>query len=95
MNFDYHVWLKKLLDFAAKYRQILVSLTVIGVLLFAVVRINVHSSTSINQERYDEQVLTIQRVKFDQDVIQQVLDLNDLNIDIDSIFPNDRNNPFN
>lgn len=95
MKFDYKVWLNKALEFVLKFRYILVGGTVVAVLLLAVFRINVHSSVDINQARYDEELLTIKRVNFDQDVIQQILDLNDLNIDINSIFPDNRNNPFN
>lgn len=95
MKFDYKPLLHKTIDFILKFRYILVGFLVVLVLIIAVFRINQHSNVNQNQERYDEQLLTIKRIDFDQDVVQQILDLNDLNIDIDSIFPDNRNNPFN
>lgn len=95
MKFNYQIWLKQALAFTVQYRHILVAVLVVATLTAAIVRINQHSSVSMNQMRYDEELLTIKRVNFDQDTIQKVLDLNDLNVDINSIFPNNRNNPFN
>lgn len=95
MKLDYKPYLSRLIDFAVNFRHGLIGGAVVLVLLFAILRINQHSSVELNQQRYDEEISTVKRVDFDQDTIQKILDLNDLNVDIESIFPDSRNNPFN
>ena len=95
MNFDYMSIVNRIVEFSSRFKYLLLGAAVVATLLIAVVRINQHSGVAINQERYDEQLLTVKRVSFDQDVIQRILDLKDLNVDIKSIFPDSRSNPFN
>ncbi|MDX1765586.1 MAG: hypothetical protein R3313_01385 [Candidatus Saccharimonadales bacterium] len=95
MKFDYRAIFNKVIRITSRYKYLILGGAVIITLLVSVFRINQHSNVDLNQERYDEQYLTIKRINFDLDTIERILELKDLNVDIESIFPDSRTNPFN
>ncbi len=81
-------------NYASKYRVTLTSIAILLVFSTAIIRIDRLASPDMNQDRYDEQLETIQRVDFDEDAIKEIRALRDVDVDVDSRFNDRRENPF-
>lgn len=99
MNFDYKKYLdpKKLepmLAFVKKYKYILGSLLVFILFYMVIVRINSLAGIPMNQERYEQGILELDRITFDEEAIERIKELQDRNVEVDLDLPGDRENPF-
>jgi hypothetical protein len=86
--------LKRLLGVIRKYRYPIVGAVIIGLFAFTVWRIDYLSSPERDEEAYNEQLTTVERIEFDEAAIEAILELEDTGIDIQPNFPGNRNNPF-
>jgi len=77
-----------------KYKYIIGSLVVLGVFSFVILRIDSLSSPEANQQRYEEGVIQIEKVTFDEDAIKIINDLNPTDVKVGGNINDSRNNPF-
>ena len=93
VSFDYKKLLKQTSDYLVTYRVIVVSPLLLVVFSFVVLRTNSQLDPGLNEDRYNEQSVTLKKVTFDEDAIQDIQELIDSGIEINSRFV-ERNNPF-
>jgi hypothetical protein len=80
-----------------KVRQYATFSFIVAVLLiysFLILRINVLTQSEPSDEVVNEQLNTVKRLKIDQDSINKIEQLEDQNIDVQSLFNKARDNPF-
>lgn len=85
---------KSLLRTLSRYRYPLIGTLIVGLFAFTVWRIDYHSAAERDNEAYEEQLSTVERVNFDEDAVEKILQLRDTGIDIEPNFPRGRTNPF-
>lgn len=77
-----------------KYKYIIGAIFVLGIFSFVILRIDALSSPEANQQRYDEGVVQIEKVSFDEEAIETINDLNPTNVRVGENINDSRNNPF-
>jgi len=77
-------------------RYAVVSLTVATGILLSIAIISIESAllAPMDQDTYETELSTLDVTTFDQDIIQQIVELTSRDVDIRAQFPEDRNNPF-
>ena len=65
------------------------------ILSFLVYRINQYNQTEPTEEAIQEKLQTVQRPRIDQSALDKIQQLQDQNVQVDSLFNQARNNPFN
>jgi len=99
MKFDY----KKYLDFKkikpalrviVKYQYIIGGVLVVSAFYFLVARINNFAGVDKNQARYDQGILEVNRITFDQEAIDAIRELQNRDVTVELDLPGDRENPF-
>lgn len=77
-----------------KYKYIIGAIVVLGIFSFVILRIDALSSPEANQQRYDEGVLQIKKVSFDEEAIETINELNPTNVRVGESINDSRTNPF-
>lgn len=81
--------------FVVAYKKFMFVLLILFAVIFLVFRINAFSSTEPSQSQIDEKLQTVSRPKLDQAVLNRIQQLQDQNVQVQSLFDQSRNNPFN
>jgi predicted negative regulator of RcsB-dependent stress response len=81
--------------FVKKYKKFLFSMIVLAMLGFLVFRINQLATAEPSEAMIDEKLQTVTRPKLDQEVIDRIQQLQDQNVEVQSLFDQARKNPFN
>ena len=75
--------------------QIILTLLVFGAVVSgAVLSVSSHVDPAINQQEVNKRLVDLKRVEFDEEAIAQIEALRDSNVDINSQFDPNRENPF-
>jgi predicted Holliday junction resolvase-like endonuclease len=97
MNIDFKDLPEKLAVIGAKLRRFSVLIFVITVLsLYSFLVLHISSLTQIeaDEQAVTEQLQTTKRPRIDQSAIEKIEDLQDQNVQINSLFQEARENPF-
>lgn len=86
--------LMPLLDTARKYLKIGYFVFMLLVFSFLVFQINRFASVEPNEDQVDEKLQTVQRPHIDQSSIDKIQQLQDQNVQVQSLFQDARDNPF-
>lgn len=85
---------KGLLEVIKRYRYPLVGAIIVALFGFTVWRIDYLSAPERDEEAYNEQLSTVERINFDEEAIEEILKLRSADVDISPNFPGNRTNPF-
>jgi len=97
MNIEFKDLTEKLATLATKLRRFSVFIFIIAVLLlysYLVLHINTLTQIEADPAAVAEQLETTRRPKIDQSAIEKIEDLQDQNVQVDSLFKEARENPF-
>lgn len=97
MNFelkDIPTKLKPALDFFRRYVKFIFFISMILIAVFLVFRINQFSNQVPSEDAVAERLQSVQRPRIDESVIEKIQQLQDQNIEVQSLFDQARNNPF-
>jgi hypothetical protein len=81
-------------DFMRRYIVAIAIVVVVGIFGFLVWRIGVLANAEPSEGAVDEALSTVKRPKIDANAIKSLQDLQAQNVDIQSLFPTNRDNPF-
>jgi hypothetical protein len=81
--------------FAKKYTKFIFVILMLFIFTFLVFRINEFSRQEPTEDAVTEKLKTVQAPKLDKDIIQKINQLQDQNIQVQSLFDHARDNPFN
>lgn len=81
--------------FLNTYKKFMFVLSILVVIIFLVFRINQFSSAEPTQAQLDEKLQNNTSLKLDQTVLNRIQQLQDQNVEVQSLFDKSRNNPFN
>ncbi len=98
MNFklkDLPARLKPTLRFLKHYAIFIFMIILLGIFGFLVFRINQYSQTEPTNDAVQEKLQTTKRPKVDQAVLDKIQQLQGQNVQVQSLFDQARNNPFN
>lgn len=87
--------LKPILAFLKRYAIFIYILLLLGSFGFLVFRINQYSRVEPTDDAVQEKLQTAKRPKVDQAVLDKIQQLKDQNVQVQSLFDQARNNPFN
>lgn len=82
------------LAFAQKYIRFLYFVFFISVCIFLVFQINRYAGVEPTDQEINDKLETIQRPHIDQDSITKIQQLQDQNVEVQSLFQQARDNPF-
>lgn len=88
----------KLIPVANFFKRYAVFISILAVLLIAgffVLRINQYSRLEPSDSAVEERLQTVQRPKVDKAVLDKIQQLQDQNVQVQTLFDQARNNPFN
>jgi len=94
LSFDYKKLLKRLTPAITRYRFVTISLLILVICGFVILRVNKHASIEPNEERYQEELKLIKGVKFNEDAIKKIESLRNRDAEVHPDFPENRSNPF-
>jgi hypothetical protein len=86
--------LQPIIAYLKRYSVILFALFFLGMYGFLVYRINVLTNSEPDAAAVDESINTVKRLKIDQSSIDKMLQLEEENIEVQSLFQQARENPF-
>lgn len=86
--------LRPALEFVKRYLMFIVLIGALGVFGFFVFRINQFSRAEPDETAIEEKLQTARRPKIDESVVDKIQQLEDQNIEVQSLFDQARNNPF-
>lgn len=86
---------RPIINVIKRYRITLFAICFLGIYTFLVVQINVLSSREPDPAAVSSQQQTTKRLTIDQGSIDRILELEEQNIDVRSLFEQARQNPFN
>jgi hypothetical protein len=86
--------LRPFLQFLKKYFSFIMAILALAVFGFLVFRINQLSRIEPDETAVLEKLETVRRPKIDQSVVDKIEQLQDQNIQVQSLFDQARNNPF-
>lgn len=84
-----------LLQFLRRYAVFIFFIILLGIFGFLIFRINQFSGAEPSDDAVEEKLQSVQRPKVDQSVLDKIQQLQDQNIQVQSLFDQARNNPFN
>lgn len=84
-----------LVVFLKRYALFISIIAVLGIAVFFVLRISQYSRTEPTDQAVEEKLQTVQRPKIDQSVLNKIQQLQDQNVQVQALFDQARNNPFN
>lgn len=87
--------IKPIVRFLNTYKKFIFVIAVLLAVIFLVFRINQFSSAEPSQAQLDEKLQNATRPKIDQAVLDRIQQLQDQNVQVQSLFDQTRNNPFN
>lgn len=87
--------IQPLLRFFKRYAIFIFMIVLLGIFAFLVFRINHFSQVEPADDAVQEKLQTVQRPKVDQSVLDKIQQLQDQNIQVQSLFDKARSNPFN
>lgn len=97
MNIDVKQILPKLqalLEKGKKYIVLIVIVIVAFIFSFLVLRIRSYANTEPTEDQVTEKLTTVQRPKIDKNAIGKIQQLEDQNVEVQSLFEQARDNPF-
>ena len=99
MKFDYRKYLnvKKLIpiwEYIQRYKYVLTSLVVFLIFYFVIARINSFANIELDQEKYDQGIVELKRITFDEEAIEKIKALQNRDVTVDTDLPSNRDNPF-
>lgn len=77
-----------------KYLVFIFAMLIFGVLGFFVFRINQYSNIEPSEDSVTEKLQTVQRPRIDQNIVDTIQKLKSQNIQVQSLFDQARDNPF-
>lgn len=80
--------------FAKKYTAFILTIVMLIIVGFLVFRINQYSSSKPSEDAVSEKLKTVQRPRIDKAVLDKIENLQDQNVQVQSLFEQARNNPF-
>ena len=83
-----------MLTFVRRYLGAIIIVLVVGVFGFLVYRIGALANAEPNTSAQEEALAAVQRPRIDANAIKALQDLQGQNVDIQALFPTNRNNPF-
>lgn len=86
--------LQPTLRFIKRYVSLFFVVTMLAVFGFLVFRINQFSSLEPSEDAIAEKLQSVQRPKLDQAIVDKIQQLQDQNIEVQSLFDQARSNPF-
>lgn len=86
--------LKPVFVFLKKYAVFIFIMVVLLTYSFVVYKVNTLSRTEPSEEAVLEKLQTVKRPKLDQSAVQKLEELEDQNVEVQSIFQQARDNPF-
>ena len=84
-----------LISFIKHYVVMIFILAFLGVYAYLIIHVNKLVQTEPTQVQLDERLKTISRTKINQAAINSILDLQDQNVEVKTLFEHARENPFN
>lgn len=81
--------------FVKRYAVLLFIIILLGIFGFLVFRINQYSRIEPNEDAIQEKLQSAQRPKVDQSSLNKIQQLQDQNVQVQSLFDAARKNPFN
>jgi hypothetical protein len=90
----YYAKLKPVLGFVRRYFTFIVILLVIGMFGFLVWRIGVLANAEPSDSAVDDALKGVTRPQIDPNAISKLQELQSENVNIQSLFPTSRDNPF-
>lgn len=99
MKFDYRKYLnvKRLIpiwEYIQRYKYVLTSLVVFLIFYFVIARINSFTNIELDQEKYDQGIVELKRITFDEEAIEKIKALQNRDVTVDTDLPSNRDNPF-
>ncbi len=85
---------KKIPRFVNKYRYLIGGAILLAVFSVVILRIDSLASPDINQDRYNEGLLEIEKVEFSAAAIERINALDERNVNVTGNINDDRTNPF-
>lgn len=86
--------LEPAVNFWRRYYKIIFVIVLIGLYGFLIFRINVLSAAEPTVEQIDEVVKEVKRPRLDKEAVAKIQELEDQNIQVQTLFQEARNNPF-
>ena len=83
------------LNFLKRYAVFISIIVVLSIAVFFVFRINQYSRMEPSDQAVEDKLQTVQRPKVDQSVLNKIQELKDQNVQVQTLFDQARNNPFN
>lgn len=81
-------------DFITRYAVLLFVFSVVGIFAFMTLNIAKYANLEPTSSQEDERLSTLKTVRLDEKSIEKIQSLQDQNINIESLFDNGRDNPF-
>ena len=97
MNIDLKDISKRITPLLAKLQRYATFIFIVGFLfiyVFLVIRINLLNRQEPSDDAVSEKLKTVQRPKIDKDTLTKIQELQDQNVDVQSLFKQARDNPF-
>ena len=80
--------------FVTRYAVIIFIIVVAGIFGFMALQISIYSSSEPTSDQIDEKKSNLSQVRLNDEAAQKIQELEDKNINIESLFNNGRANPF-
>lgn len=87
--------LTPVIGFLKRYAVFISILVVLSIATFFVLRINQYSRMEPTDQAIEDKLQTVQRPKVDQTVLNKIQQLQDQNVQVQTLFDQARDNPFN
>ena len=81
-------------DFIVRYAVLIFVFSVVGIFAFMTLGIAQYANLEPSESQKEEKLSTLKTVKLDEKSIEKIQSLQDQNINIESLFDNGRDNPF-
>lgn len=82
------------LQWARRYNTLIFAISLMVIYGFLVFRINSLIASEPAEDAITEKLKTVQRPRLDQEAVQKMQDLEDQNVQVQTLFDEARNNPF-
>jgi hypothetical protein len=83
------------LETVGRHRMVIFIVFFLGIYIFLVYRINGLINSDPDPGALSQQLQTVQRLRIDQTSIDRIIELEEQNIEVKTLFEQARNNPFN
>lgn len=88
-------YLMRPVQFVKQYAVFIFIMGILFISVFFVFRINQYSRMEPTDDAIDQKLQTVQRPKVDQSVLDKIQQLQDQNVQVQTLFDQARDNPFN